>query len=55
MRRHVGVRRPGDLIFFGMLVTLALERVLHAGPWLVIIAALALGWFVNIGHKQLPS
>jgi hypothetical protein len=46
------MERPGNLVFYGVLFTLGLQWLFHPAAWLVIVAGLALGWFINEGQRK---
>lgn len=46
------MKRPGDVLCLAMLGTLAMLELVHAKPWMVILVAFALGWFLNEREKH---
>ena len=44
--------RPGNLVFYGMLIALGMDRLFHPSAWLVVVAAFAIGWFINEGARR---
>ena len=46
--------RPGNHIFLWILVTFCAMALFHPPGWLVIVAALAIGWYYNEQEAATP-